>query len=488
MSDVRGTVEPPWIALLVTALAIAILAAFAGLIPMGMWRTDEYHDFGLYRLRGWSYFFERLLTWSPRPLSETIAGLYYLLEERTGLQLVAPFLIVLWLPLVLGPVLYLWRGGRDAVISRSLVCAVVLCFFLLGHPVAEVFYWPMGSVAYATTLAAMEALTFQVLDGRWRAGLGRLFCVVALLCAAALAELGAIFAIYVAATMVLLHGSGRICARKDALLWLVPLALGIVVMVALALGRGRLDEPVVFHGISANPTYLNHPMASLLRSVPTYFRQLIVLDGMGQSRSAFLWGAAVKSALCAGLLAVMWGAPGRGFTRQTRWVLGGLLLAFQATFFTSIAGSYYKFGVVCCERHDTMRQCILVLSILCGITLVASLLPPLRRPARVSMAGAILLGLTLLVSLGRELPDLQKAYVAWPTAVRVRHVNWESGHAPGDRMTLLMMPMLPVVDGLTPPERVTARRDANPPWLWELVMIFFDKQEIELKPITQPPS
>ena len=189
----------PWVEIAVIGLSVAILAAFAGLIPMGTWRVDEYHDFGLYRLRGWSFFFERLLTWSPRPLSEVIAGLYYLAEAGIGRQLLAPFLALMWLPLLLGPALHVWRGRPGAVGPRLLVVAVVLCFFLVGHPVAEVFYWPMGSVAYATTLAAIGALTYQVIDGRWTGGHGRAFCIVALLCAAGSAELGAIISIYFAA-------------------------------------------------------------------------------------------------------------------------------------------------------------------------------------------------------------------------------------------------------------------------------------------------
>lgn len=480
----RGT---PWVEIAVIGLAAIIIAAFAGLIPMGAWRVDEYHDFGLYRLRGWSFFFERLLTWSPRPLSEVIAGIYYLAEEGTGRQLLSPFLAVLWLPLLLGPVLHVWRGRPDAVRPRLLVAAVILCFFLLGHPVAEVFYWPMGSVAYATTLAAIGALTFQVIDGRWVSGQGRAFCVIALLCAASSAELGAIMSIYFAFIMIMLHVTGRIGAPADSRPWFVPLALGIVVMAALALGRGRLDENIVHRGILPNPTYLRHPFASLLRTFPTYFRQLITLDGVGVGRRAFAWGILIKGGLCTGLLAVIWAAPTPKATRQTRWALGGLLLALQATFFTSIAGSYYKFGLVCCERHDTMRQCILALSILSAVTLIASLLPRVERPERLSIGGAAILGVTLMVTLVRELPDLQKAYAAWPTVVSVRHANWESGHAPGDRMTLLMQPLPPVVDGMTPPERGTLRRDAHLHWIWDLVMTFFNKQEIELKPVTQMP-
>ena len=78
---------PRWIVL---SVALLILAAFAGLSPMGSWRPDEYHDFGLFRSQGWSFWLQRLLTWSPRPFSEALVGLYFWAEEATRSQLIGP--------------------------------------------------------------------------------------------------------------------------------------------------------------------------------------------------------------------------------------------------------------------------------------------------------------------------------------------------------------------------------------------------------------
>ncbi len=476
---------PAGLSWLVIGLAGLVLASFAGLLPMANWRPDEYHDFGLFRTEGWSFFFRRLLTWSPRPLSESVAGLYFLAEEGSGHQLVTPFLALLWSSLLIGPLLFVRRGpGR----ARLVIAAVVVCLTMLGHSVAEVFYWPMGAVAYVPTLAAIVAVAFQIVDGRWDRRRGLAFLIVCLLCAASSAEVGALFVIVFATGMIALHLTKRIGSGRDAIVWLVPLAMGLVVFVALSLGRGSLAENITYRGVLPNPTYLGHPFASLARAVPTYFRELAVLDGAEAGKRAILLGATLKVLIGFGFLALFRGSRSAGDPAGQRWVLAVLVASLQATCFLSIAGSYYKFGLVCCERHDTVRQCLALLTLLSGAALLATvpatIWPRWSRTALTPTIGAAVLGGVMVVMLGRELGTLEQAYAAWPTAVSVRRANWAAGHGPGPGMIFAMAPMPPVVSGMLPPATGSFRLAADPPWLWELVMKFYRKQEIELRPVS----
>ena len=481
-ATVESKQRRPWLCIAVTALACTIFLAHAPLITAGNWRVDEYHDFGLFRARGWSFFFERLLTWSPRPLSETLVGLYFLAEEWLRRQLIVPFLALMWATLLVGPVLFVWQNrARGNDWSRSLIACSVLAMFLLGHRIAEMLYWPMGAVVYATTLAALSCLTFQIVDGRWQTRGGRLFGVALVLCAAGSAEVGAIFAIYFAVAMVLLHLSGRVGTRREGLLWLLPLLVAIGVMLMLAHGRGTLEEHVFYQGAAPNLRYLNHPLTSLRRSLPTYLTQLIVLDGGQSGAAASVWGFGIKALFFLGLLACMQGVrPQPG----ARLLLVALLLSLQATFLTSIAGSYYKFGLVCCERHDTFRQCIIVLTALSGAALIAAKAGPRLRLN--TSRGAALIGLALLLLTIQRLPDLIAVYEVRPTLVKIRRANWASGTSAGDRMVFLMAPSPPIVDGMVPPEHASLSFDQDPPWLWQLIMTFFQKRHIELTPIPQP--
>ena len=499
---------PLAIALATIAFAAAIILAHALLIPMGSWRVDEYHDFGLFRDRGWSYFVERLLTWSPRPLSETLVGLYFLAEQGLRRQLLVPFLAVMWAPLLIGPLLFLRQvRTRGQGLAGAVIATSVLALFLLGHPVAEMLYWPMGAVAYATTLAAIAAIAFQVAAGLWDRPGGRRWGVVFALCAAGSAELGAIFAIYIAIAMIALHLTDRVGTRSEARLWLLPLLLGIAVMLLLALGRGRLEEHVIYRGMEPNLRHLGHPLASLHRALSTYAREIVVLSGTEKGLAAFALGFVVKALAFTGFLGCLvclgydrpgWNQPGRASSDQTspdqtrldrpqRPLLVAAILSLQATIFTSIAGSYYKFGLVCCERHDTVRQCMIVLTLMAGAALAAAYLPPRRPKLLTAGPGALLLALALLILTIQRAPDLAAAYQARPTIVAIRHDNWNAGTAPGGWMTFLMAPLPPIVQGMAPPERGIFRQSPDTPWLWDLVMTFFRKTTIELKPVQPQP-
>lgn len=469
--------------LVVLIVAGLILAAFAGLNPMGAWRPDEYHDFERFRSEGWSSWLNRLLTWSPRPLSEALIGLYFLAEETTRSQLIAPFLALMDLALLAGPALWISRARtHGSRLDRLMISAVILCLFLLGHPLAEVFYWPLGAVAYAITLAAITALTFQYLDGQPTRPSGQIFSIACVLVAAGSAEVGAIFAIFLSALMVLFHATGRLEPRRAAALWLMPLLLGIVVMIFLALGRGRLDEHISVNGIAANPRFQHHVWASIVRSVPTYFRQIATLDGTQTGLWAIGESFFIKLAMCLGLLAFFRGACVTTPARGSRLGLVALIFGLQATFIASIAGSYFKFGLVCCERHDTLRQCLFDLTALAGAALLSRLRPPPANPARCRAIGVALLGATLITLTIRELPALRAAYAMRHDTIAIQRANWKSGKSPGPRMTMLMAPLPPIVGGMMPPASGTFENGTEAPWPFWLLVEFFGKHQIELKP------
>jgi hypothetical protein len=64
-----------WSATLAAVVSLVTVVAFAGLIPLGHWQ-DEYFTLYHFHESGFAYFGERLLHWSPRPLSEFFAYLY----------------------------------------------------------------------------------------------------------------------------------------------------------------------------------------------------------------------------------------------------------------------------------------------------------------------------------------------------------------------------------------------------------------------------
>ena len=139
-------------ATLAIIVSLATLLAFVGLIPLGRWH-DEYLTLHDYHQGGIGFLWARLLHWSPRPLSELLIYFYGLTVYRVGLPLIGAFIAPFWI-LLIAAILWPVLRGRQGLLPAC----VLLAMLLLGHPVAEVFYWPFGVVAYLPTLTAAAML------------------------------------------------------------------------------------------------------------------------------------------------------------------------------------------------------------------------------------------------------------------------------------------------------------------------------------------
>ena len=207
-----------WLSGLVTAMFGVLIAACLGLLPLGHWQ-DEYWQFSRLRERSvWTRLWRR----SPRPVSEAILYVYALAVEWLQRPLIAEVLAVLWLLLLASCFATLGFSRREAraeglepVRYKALLGSSLLAMFLIGHPVGEMFYWPVGAAAYLTTLAALCALLFLLLDGAIARTGGRALACVTLLLAAASAEVGAV-AVLAFSSLVALFQRRRRAGEADA--------------------------------------------------------------------------------------------------------------------------------------------------------------------------------------------------------------------------------------------------------------------------------
>ena len=83
-------------ALCATVLSLLLLA-HAGLIVAGQWQGDEWFNFSLFRSEGTGFLLHRVLTWSPRPVSEGLVFLYARAVDALHRPLVTPVLGLLFL-------------------------------------------------------------------------------------------------------------------------------------------------------------------------------------------------------------------------------------------------------------------------------------------------------------------------------------------------------------------------------------------------------
>jgi hypothetical protein len=427
------------------------LAAYAVLLPAGKWQGDEYINAVFVASDGWRAMRDRLTGWSPRPVAETLTWLYLAVSNALDRPLILPFLALLWAA-SLAVIAAAGYAGR----LRQPVRLALLLFtlaLLLAKP-GEMFFWPMGAVAYLPCWAALAAVTVlhRAAPGRHGAALA-----LAMLLAAFSAEIGALTVLAYAA-LVAAAGPGRGSLRP-----LILPALGGAAVCLLVL-HGRMQPqrllPAPGDGLAGN-------WAASLRAALPVFAQ----DSLGIAGLPLLAGAGVKLLLVLGLPQ---GPPAsRPAARLALLWAGALLLGA----FASIPLAYHEFGMLCCERHATLRQGMILLA----LATVAGLLGGAFAPARQAVLAALLLALLAL-----RTPALLADWRDLTPVEAARDRNWTAGQAAGDSMVFrLVTPGRIVNDDALPPGAYHRTPDGalgQTPWYAWGIMARFGKHALTIVP------
>jgi hypothetical protein len=182
-----------------------------------------------------------------------------------------------------------------------------------------------------------------------------------------------------------------------------------------------------------------------------------------------------------------------------------LVLALGGTALLSIAGAYYQFGLLCCERHDTYRQSLYLLAaVALGATLprAAARHPALPRGALARVMGwagaltaklpgrglfdAALLGPALLAfAILIEAPPRLRALVTEYRLAAAEEAStaamFRSGNAPGDApLALTLAPAGPLLGGSNIVPGSYSMSD-NPPWYVQGPMLYFRKSRMVVR-------
>lgn len=451
--------RPRWIVAAVTLLVCAFVGlSFASLIPLGPW-YDEWYTIGHIRDDGFRFVRNRLLGWSPRPLSELFVFAYARAIVYWDRPLVTPALAFAWT--FLGAAVLL----PPLLSRRGLVASAVLgCLLLLGHQIEEVFYWPIAAFAYLPTLAA--AVLILVLDwaGVSQKPAGRVATICALLVAVTASEVGAIFA-----CLYSVLAAGVLVATRDrgAVWFALPFVASLGVFYLITHGRVQyLGE------VFGDANIAHHPWAAIKAALRTFTWQLVQTDPTKASIKNLTIALVTKLLFAAGIyLAVPLGPADRTIRQQLqRAALAGALLGSA---FLTLASAYGQFGMDCCQRHGTMRQCF----VLVAIGTVATMLAAWRRPSRGGMVGAVLLLGAVLVPAGFATRSVASDYRRWHQFADVRTAIWRSGQEPTASLVIPQTEPGKIVGGplLKPGTYGAAAPDAQDTAKW--MMSFFHKSQ-----------
>ena len=453
---VRRSLRP--LIALVALLGLAVTLAHAALIGAGQWQADEYLNFGLLRDHGLDQVIQRVATWSPRPLSEAVLALYGLCVLALHRPLIAPMLAGCWLALFAAIALAV-RPARGTA-ARLAVACVVFALFLLGPSISEAFYWPMAAAPYLLCLAGVSMTVIGLVDDPAGAH-GRRVALLGMVIAATSAEVGIFFVLCLGPLLAAQSLAARPRGEpRHALAWLLPVLIALPLVIAVVHGP-RVSGP-------RDGWTLGHAHYHLLG--------VALRDGIAGLPGELAGdGSAARLLL---LLAVAGGAYLLLGGPQTRAPAATRLLALGASLLGGIVLSRiaadYVFGIACCERHETMRQCFVLLLALVAGACAASLRP---APVRLAPVGALLVGAALLAGAVPRVPAVRHDLALVAEVRRVTRANWTSGLATDTPvMTLRDTPQGDVVHTGLP--ITPGRYDAGPAQQWFItgVLDFFGKR------------
>ncbi len=435
----------------VTALS-GIILCFAGLIPLGYWH-DEFNTFADLSQKGFYLYIWLTLHWIPRPLSNLFVVGYGALVLLLRAPLITPALSACWLILFASVILvplYLFRRVAGWQKSAAVILALSLgCAFLLGHTVAEDFYWPMAAFAYLPTLAAVTALLwclcFRDLERHaWQA-----VCSILLLIAVFCSELGSAFVASFTGFALIGTAIKRMIAARpqnrarflqfsDA--WLiVPSICSLWVFYSVAVGRAGTGKEFQALG---DPLYHHNVFKILTGAVRIFVAEGLSSDGDAASG---LWVKGLFfSGSCLTLINIM---PDRSHVKPTLLLLCMTFACF-ATGIVTIAAALHEYGLLCCEHHLTMRLCFDFIALIAAAGCVAGLKSGRESiPGWAPGAAVVCLLAATAIPAYRAAPKLLSDYMRFDSLRAARMENQVAGNSSDKAMTYVVAAPGKVVGG-----------------------------------------
>lgn len=418
---------------IVAGLFVVILALYFGLVPLGQWQADEYDYFGQLR-GGIGQAFAVRMTWSPRPLSETLYLAYGQLANHLHQPLTGEFLGLLWVGfLICACATALTPGTSERRLPGLLTGLGLAAAFVTSSPLFQVFYWPAGAAAYLTTLAATLLLFVRVLYGGPSPLAGRWLCGLCLSVAALSSEMGAMLAGCFAGLQIIELLTGRQGHEKDVAWWLLPGVAALAVLLWAATHR----LPVMESAFSVSSAALHNPLQSAAAALGR-----LALEIFGWSSGAkHVWSAVAsflsRLALAVGVAMLCPNSQAQREQGGHRRRLLVLCAALLAACFASLFASYLHFGGPGGERYETLRRCWILMAYVAAISVGATRLRRWQPRAQRRFAPLLLL---IGVLLPWHVSPLMREYTVYRQFRAATEQTFQSGYRQGSEQMVFVNP------------------------------------------------
>ena len=350
--------------------------------------------------------------------------------------------------------------------------------FFSGIPVREMFYWPVAAAAIPSNDRGIMCYSLDIYS--WKHGSSLLSWSVF----GHINSLCHIFRGWRNGSNYFWHSLNIkvfLCLPEYNLVtpttysWLQPpTVISICVLYSIKVGRvGNVAE------VMGNAEIAHQLKPSFLASIPTFFREVISINGAGLSVSSLLFGFATKLAYFIGAFGVFLSIAKDLKSKSCLQFLGVLSLACFATTFFMIAAGHYQFGMICCERHITFRQCLVIIGLLTGAAHFALKLSKYAVFSKINNTPAFPIGLIFLAVLAatvRSGSPLIAAYSRYDSRYAINVSNWNSGNSSGDSM-IYRQRNDPIVGAIFRPDGVYYFDDRSD-WFIKSILNFYHKKSV----------
>ncbi len=465
-----------WISFVV--LLVMIILHF-GLVEVGQWTNDEFGIIGSYRENPWTAFCDRLMHWSPRPISEVLIWIYACLVNSTHKPFIGLFLGLLWLMLLSTPLIAFLQvrkcsgNSPKTFLYFSLFAYELMALFLLEHSPGELFYWPVGASAYLTTLSAVVLCFFQLACNLTEDRRGRIVTTLSLILAAGSSETGAFFALVFGCLSLIGTSVDRLGGgvyQRKIVWYLIPALFGIAVFGLLLHTRARAQEALFptaeYHNLSLSAT------AAIGQTLQEY-----LVPGHRLSARGIVFGLILKACF---IFAVRYCWLSTGTKLPRRQVLILFALSVIATTYFSVTASYYGYGGLTNPWHEELRQCLVMLVIASGGLFSCHYRPRILNQRKVEWLGGVFVLTTLVLLVPRRYTSLVHDYRNYSACLESRNKSWRSGLSEGKAMIWFSPPRGEVAQTLIFLPGTYDSESKNTDYAH--LMRFFNKGVVEIRP------
>ncbi|WP_203413874.1 hypothetical protein [Entomobacter blattae] len=412
-----------------------IIACHALFLQMGTWHVDEYDYMYSLETQGIWFSLKRWLIWSPRPLAELLTFLYARLVLITRFPLTGYVLGAMWLLFfALAFKTFLQNAPKGSTGFACLFSLLICVLYLLGHPVADLYYWPMATFAYLPTLGSITALFLLCFLERVSERKKQRIEFILLLIGLASSESGMIFAsLYAGFKIILCQNTKGMAFLREKAFWNLVVIIGLAggLLVLVKIGRVPTEQ-------SSSIDIKGDWIGSLRYTLPAFYQTFLAVQpkelAFGTVTLKDVWlGMALKPLLFLGFFLLF---LFRGWVFSAREMLG-VLLALMGTVFLTLYFTYYVFGALMTQRYLSFQMDLVVLSVAGFAALAAKgvlflwqkkvVVENCRRVSHLLLGGGlVVLAVCIGIMFSWRFPALQRAYALYPEYRQNQQELWQT--------------------------------------------------------------